>query len=428
MWTFVLTDRVGNALGELRNATGRSLRFPLNRTPTFSFTVQTDNPLSALFLLDDKTLIKGYDDSTGAKTLRFYGPVVGHDKARNSQGGTIGVTAAGVQWRLDRRLIGKSNAGATFGTTALSTLDRGEIMGRIVDALNSGNATNIFTDAGDTGIRRGTIAASSQTYVSDWRYKVAGEALADLSGTLDGPDWQIRPVEPAADGAGVQIGALDVAPAFGSVNPDVVWTFGTPPYNVAEWHDTGDSTSLANVAHNLPPGFPDNATQPVLGATDTAGSIADRGLYETVVSADLQTDSLRTTLVQEHVRVRQIPRRVIAITPVAEDASGPIERRRVPRLFADYIVGDVVRFRAMEHFSVETALQIQASSGGLLPAGTLLPSGSLLPGGVLNTETASIVTYVQIPTVDLLMRVYVAQVDLDDAGVQTTSVALQMET
>jgi hypothetical protein len=132
--------------------------------------------------------------------------------------------------------------------------------------------------------------------------------------------------------------------------------------------------------------------------------------------------------VQEHVRVRQIPRRVIAITPVAEDASGPIERRRVPRLFADYIVGDVVRFRAMEHFSVETALQIQASSGGLLPAGTLLPSGSLLPGGVLNTETASIVTYVQIPTVDLLMRVYVAQVDLDDAGVQTTSVALQMET
>jgi hypothetical protein len=427
VWTFVLSDRAGNALGELRNATGRSLRFPLNRTPTFSFTVQTDNPFSSLFLTDDKVLVKAYDDSSGTKVLRFYGPVVGHDKARNSQGGTISVTAAGAQWRLDRRLIGKSNTGATFGTTALSLLDRGEIMGRIVDAVNTTEATNIFTTGGDTGIRRGTITASSQTYVSDWRYKVAGEAMADLSGTLDGPDWMVRPVEPAADAVGLQIGALDVSPAFGSVNDNVVWAFGTPPYNVAEWHDTGDSTSLANLAISLPPGFPDNATAAPITSSDPAG-ITDRGLLEAVVAADLQTDSLRTTLVQEHVRVRQIPRRVIAITPVAEDASGPIERRRVPRLFADYIVGDVVRFRAMEHFSVETALQIQASSGGLLPAGTLLPSGSLLPGGVLNTETASIVTYVQIPTVDLLMRVYVAQVDLDDAGVQTTSVALQMET
>jgi hypothetical protein len=399
-WTFVLTDRAGNPLGELRDATARSIRFPLNKTPTFSFTVQTDNPFSSLFLTDDKVLVKAYDDSAGVKTLRFFGPVVGHDKARNSSGGSISVTAAGAQWRLGTggqsgRYIGKSNTGATFGTTALATLDRGEIMGRIIDALNTGESTNIFTTAGDTGIRRGTITASAATYISDWRYKLASEALADLSGTLDGPDWQVRPTEPTTDGTGLQIGLLDVAPAFGSLQQNVAFAFGTAPYNVAEWHDVGDSSSLANFAINLPSGFPDNATSAPVTSSD-ATAIADRGLYETVVSADLQTDTLRTTLVQEHVRVRKTPKRVIAFTPVAESSTAPIEERRVPRLFSDYIVGDVVVFRAVERFSV--------------------------------TDTAgTVIGQQEVPTVDLLMRVFVAQVDLDDAGVATTSLALQVD-
>lgn len=394
-WSFVLTDRSGNPLGELRNATGRSLRFPLNRTPTFTFTVQADNPFAAAFLDDDKLLVKAYDDSTGTRTLRFFGPVVGHDKARNAQGGTISVSAAGAQWRLDHRLIGKSNTGATFGTTALSTLDRGEIMGRVVDALNAGEATSIFTTAGDTGIRRGTITPSAQTYVSDWRYKVAAEALSDLSGTLDGPDWQIRPVEPTVDATGVAIGALDVAPAFGVAQPDVVWAFGTAPSNVAEWHDVGDSTSLANMAINLPSGFPDNATSAPITSSD-ATAISDRGLYEAVVAADLQTDNLRTTLTQEHVRVRSVPRRVIAFTPVAEDPNVPLERQRVPQLFRDYIVGDAVRFRAVERYDVTD-----------------------VAGSVIGVE--------EVRSVDVLMRVFVAQVDLDDNGVATTSLALQMD-
>lgn len=427
-WSFVLTDRAGNALGELRDATGRSLRFPLNRTPTFNFTVQTDNPFAGLFLTDDKVLVKAYDDSTGSKVLRFFGPAVGHDKTRGSQSGSIAVTAAGAQWRLDRRLIGKSNTGATFGTTALSLVDRGEIMGRIIDYLNVGDTGGalVFTTAGDTGIRRGTITGSSTTYISDWRYKVAGEAMSDLSGTLDGPDWMVRPVEPVADGLGVQIGALDVAPSFGALNPNVGWVFGAPPFNVAEWHDVGDSTSLANFAISLPSGFPDNATAaPIVDSN--AAAIADRGLYEAVVASDLQTDLFRTTLVQEHVRVRKEPKRVIAFTPVAESPDVAIEDRRVPRPFADYIVGDVVRFRAVETFSTDAALILQAASGGLLPSGTLLPSGALLPGGVLDSYTANIVEYLQIPTVDLLMRVFVAQVDLDDAGVATTSLALQVD-
>jgi hypothetical protein len=84
---------LGNQLGELRNATARSLRFPLNRTPTFNFTIKADNPFASLLVDLDKVLVKAYDDSTGSKVLRFYGPCVGRDKTRNAQEGTIPISA-----------------------------------------------------------------------------------------------------------------------------------------------------------------------------------------------------------------------------------------------------------------------------------------------------------------------------------------------
>jgi len=393
VWSFVLTDRQGNSLGELRNATGRSIRFPLNRTPTFNFAIQADNPFATSLVNLDKILVKAYDDSTGSKTLRFYGPVVGRDKTRNASGGVIPISAAGAQWRLDRRLIGQNIVGATFGTTSLSLLDRGEIMGRTIDALNAGESTNIWTVAGDTGIRRGTITASSSTYVTDQRYVAAGTFLAGLSASLDGPDWQIRPTEPVTDAQGVQIGLLDVSAAIGTSQPNVAFEYGTGQRNVAEWKDTGDATGLCNRAINIPSGWPDTATQQPLVWSDAA-AIADRGLYEAAIPGELQSDDLRLKLIQENVRVRKVPKRIIAFTPVAEDSSAPIEQRRVPRPFADYNVGDVVRFRAIERFPVTDTL------------GTVL-------------------TYSESPTVDLLLRVFAIQIDLDDNGVAQTTVALQ---
>jgi hypothetical protein len=409
LWTLVLTNRNGAPLGELRNASNRSLRFPLNRTPTVSFQIDAAHPFAPWFLDVDKVLLKAYDDSTGSRVLRFYGPVVGYEKTRNAQGGTMTVTAAGVQWRLDHRLVGKSDAtlaGATYGTTSLSLLDRGEIMGRTIDALNTGDSVNIFTFTADTGIRRGTIAASSSTYVGPWRYKPAGEVFAELSGTLDGPDWEVAPTEPVNDGVGVlaggftvgvgvQIGALNVAAAIGSPQPNVAFEFGTGQYNVAEWKDIGDANTLANGAINLSSGFPDNATQGIVASSDTV-SMADRGVYETVVAADLVTDDLRTKLVQEHVRIRKVPRRIVQFSPIAEDSAASIQNRRVPCLFADYIVGDTIRFRAVERFPVfDTA------------------------GTVVSTAA--------IPTVDLLMRVFAAEISLDDNGVASTSLTLQQD-
>jgi hypothetical protein len=231
--------------------------------------------------------------------------------------------------------------------------------------------------------------------VGPWRYKPAGEVFDDVTGTLDSPEWEIVPIEPTKDALGVAMGNLNVVPAIGTVRPDVVFAFGTSPSNVESWTDTGDASTLANRAYNLPPGYPDNADVNATVVTwDDAASITDRGLYEAMVSADVQTKDLRQKLVQQHIAVRKVPRRIITFQPIAEDSSLAIEQRRVPRLFADYIVGDVIRFRAVEKFPVTDT-----------------------SGTVIGTQ--------DVPTVDLLMRVYAAQLDLDDNGVATTTLTLQ---
>ena len=393
-WQFVVTDRQGNALGELQNASGRSLRFALNRLKTFAFTVTVDNPMSQHLVQGDQTLVKAYEDSTGSRTLRLNGPVVTFEKARSAQAGTLAVTVADAGWRLGHRLIGKHPAGATFGTP-VALIDRGEIAGQILDAVNNGNTTTAHADSGDTGVRRGTITASSQTFAGPWRYKPANEAISELSAPLDGYDWEIAPTEPTPDAIGLQIGALNIAAAFGSVKPDAVWEFGTGRHNVAEFRDVGDSGSLANRAHNLPPGFPDNATQQVVTASDQP-SIDARGLHETVVAGDLQVDALRQNLVDEHVRIRRFPRRVITFTPISENPDASPGERRVPRLWSDYGIGDVVPFRAVERFEVRAA-------------------------------DGAITDYQQVKTVDALFRVYAVEVQLDNNGVVTPTLTLVEE-
>lgn len=393
-WTFLARNRAGSAIGELRNVHDRNIRFPWLKTPTMTGRIDAGHPLAQRITDGDLTIISGYDLSVQAAPM-FQGPVIGAQKVRNASGGQITFTAAGAGWYLDHRDIGRSNAGATFGTSSLSMLDRGELIGRTIDALNAGENTNIFTLAGNTTIRRGTITPSSSTYVSDARYKVASEFISDLSATLDGPDIQVRFVEPFTDATGLVLGLMDVAPALGQVQPNTVFAFGTAPYSVVEWSDVIDCNTLANHATNLPSGFPDNATaQPVTWLDQP--SIDQRGLYETVVAADLVTDDLRLKLVQEHVRVRKTPRRIISVTPAAEDSTAPLEQRRVPRYGIDYKGGDIVTFRAVERFDV-------------------------------TDQYGTVIGQNEVATADLLVRAFAVELAIDDNGVATATPTLQYD-
>lgn len=394
-FSFVVSNRAGTPLGELREATGRRLRFPLNRIPTFTFTVGAENPMSRVLLDTDKTLIKGYEHlADGRRRLRFLGPVVTADKSRTDQGGTITFSAAGAAWRWGHRLFGKRPEGMTLGT-ALAPLDRGEMAWSLIDACNVGNGSTIFADVNDTGIRRGTIVPSSAAYIGPWSYKVLGEAITELGAPLDGYDWEVEPVEPTPDGVGLQIGRFNAAPAIGSMRLDVGWEFGDGKRNVASWTDKRDSGGLCNWGVNLPSATDDPTQIPV--TSSDAPSIADRGLHEAVIAGDLVVSELRSKLVQEHVRVRRLPRRTIEFAPIAEDAPAGGESRRVPRLFDDFIVGDIMPFRATEQFPV------------------------------VDPDSGVVVGHESVKTVDALFRCFVADVAIDEGGNSTPSLTLVEE-
>jgi hypothetical protein len=409
VWTFVATDLAGNRYGELRQATERHLRFPLDRLPTFTFTIDVDNPAAPWVAATHQTLIQGYDDESGTKVLRYQGPIVGYKKRRDGSGGQLEVSSAGIGWRLQRRLIGMTGLvavadGATMGSSALALVDRGEIAGRIIDALNAGDAggsAGVYCQGNDTGIRRGTITNSASDYVL-WRYKKAMDAILELSAPLDGFDWEIAPVPPTPDSTGVQLGALNISPLIGTPKLNAAWEFGTGRRNVESWEDLVTAEAIMNAGSHLPADYP--ANNEVVSWVDTASfpgafvPLARYGgapLYEDIVSGDVTSSALRLKLVQEHIALRKVPQRVIAVNPIALDSSNPVERR-LPIPFVDFIVGDFMPFRAVETYRVRDS------------AGT-----------VVSTQEAK--------TVDALMRLYALDLTIDDAGQAAPGLTLVQE-
>jgi hypothetical protein len=393
-WRTVLTDHDGTAFGELTQATDRRLKFGINRIPTVTFTARVEDPLAPYLIRDDLTLVKAYLCLPGAApALKFCGPITNHDKARSTGGGSIAVVAAGPAWRLGMRLIGKSDSGCTL--TPFADHGQADLARTIIDAVNNGDTTGrwgagiIWASPGDTGIRVGDVTFAGTAHpVGPWYYKPALQAITEMAGVLDGFEWRVNPTEPTVDGTGVQIGQAEFADAFGATRPDAVFEFGAGRANIAEYHELGDANTLCNDAINLPSGFPGSATQPVIWANN-APSIAARGRYESVITADITVDAFRQALVDEHVALRGAPRVTYTVTPVPDLGDGT-----VPRYGIDYDVGDVLPFRATETFPV------------------------------LGVATDAITGYSQVRTIDALFRLYQAELALDDRGVATPTLTI----
>lgn len=322
MWKFVLRELTGTAIGELNNATERELYLPLNGLPTASFKIRSDHPLAAR-VLDGDLLLSVYEDAT----LRFNGDLISIEESVDDREQSIKVNAGGMLWRLTKRLIGKAPTGVTFGDPS-AQLDRGEIARQVLALCNA--------DA-NTGIRAGSITASSLSYVYEppWRYKPAAEAIAELSQVMDGYDFEFDPVEPVSDGSGLWLATMNIAAALGTDRPAVAFEYGDGKRNVAGFKRSIDRAGLLNRGYNLPPAFP-QTTQAVLSSSD-APSIAARGLFEGVVEGGVNAPQLRQRLVDENVRVRRFPRQIVTFTP------GP----NVAYVYGtDFEVGDTVRVRA----------------------------------------------------------------------------------
>lgn len=329
-WKFVLRDLAATPLGELWNASERELALALNGLGTASFKIRNDAPLAET-VLDGDALLSVYEGDE----LRFHGDLISAEEVveRNSQ--SIKVNAAGLLWRLSKRLVGKADAGVTYGDPS-SQLDRGEIIRQALATAN-GEA--------NTAIRAGTIGASSLTYVYDppWRYKPLSEAITELSAALDGFDFSIDPVEPVYDSSGLHLGTLRIAASIGQDRPNVAFEYGDGKHNLAGWRRAVERGNLLNVGFNLPAL---GSSEPTVTASD-AGSIAARGRMEGVVESNVIAQPLRQRLVDEHVRVRRYPRQTIGFTPAFPDYV----------YGTDFEVGDTVRVRA----KVAGAMRVDAA-------------------------------------------------------------------
>ena len=321
-WSFILTDKDYVPLGEIINASDRRVALPLSKLDTASFRVRLDNPL-ANSMMDCSGHIKAYRDGQ----LRFYGPILSAEESGDANGATVAVNAVGAGWILSKRLGGKSTTGTQFTTVT----DRAVIMKSLIDTTNTENETGISTSA------YSMTAASAVTYTAG-PYKPLSDINTELATSLDGYDWRILPLENYASGAvtGSKIGGFSAAPVLGIDQTNAVFEWGAGRNNIVEYTRAVTRDTMANQVYHVI----EASSNAVISALDTT-SISNYKLLEDLAQADLTDSSMRQNLVNEHVRVRKVPRQVISFTPHVD----PQRTGRVPYFGDDFDVADSVRAR-----------------------------------------------------------------------------------
>jgi hypothetical protein len=339
MWTYILTDLAGTEIGEVSNATTRSLSLGLNRAATASFTVRQDNPLvGSLFSTD--TLLKVYEDTT----LRFHGNVITNELS--SSGGeapTIRLNAANPAWRLARRLTGLSPGGKNY------TGDRAKSARKMINEANLGTETGPASiNNPHTGIKllsEASYIAGSGTYTAG-PYRATLTCINDLAHTLNGFDWYIAPIEgetavtsnEAGSWTTPLIGLFEANNAYGA-DKGAVFEYGYGQKNIRTMSYIRDLGDITNKAFHLPN---DLSTESVLNEFSVP-SINEHGRYETAADAFGITDTgLREAWLDEVIRVRRNPRYVVGMTLDIDDGTG-----RVPQLGTDFWLGDLATARAV---------------------------------------------------------------------------------
>lgn len=321
-WSFVLTALDGTPIGEILNASNRSLSLGLSRAATASFQIRAQNP-RLLDLYQQDNLLQVWQDST----LRFWGPLVSSNYATQEDGSdpTIAVNAASPAWRLANRLAGKSGSGTLY------TGDKADTAKKIIDATNAESDTGIKTVAVESG-SLGTYTAGP--------YKPVIECLSELAHGLDGFDWYLRPITETSG----KIAEFIAGPVIGGKQVDTVFEYGVGRHNIRSMTFIRDLSTMMNRAYHIPDEGADSPGATVVTKEELT-SIGYRGLFEGIIDPLGLTDTtLREAWATANVEVRSNPRLVVTMTP---DIFDPGQPGRVPIFGTDYNIGDFVRARAV---------------------------------------------------------------------------------
>lgn len=332
-WRFVLTDSDYQPVGEVLNASSRAVGLSLG-VPSASFLLRMDNPLANQIITSDG-YIKAYHDTS----LEFFGPVISAEEAGDNATQAIQVTAAGAIWGLTKRLSGKSTGGASFTLT-----DRAQIAKQLIDTTNLEN---------ETGIRTGVLACnadSASTYTTG-PYKPTLDCITELGKVYLGFDWEVVPIEPTTlSRKTAKIGDFHAQPVIGQPRTDAVFEYGFGTRaNVASYRVLTSRDTQANQVFHVPA---DGTTAPTVGIDNL--SINEFGLMEDLAAADLTDVDLRQQLVNAHINVRKMPRRVVSFVPHLDNST-----HRVPQFGTDFRVGDIVTARAKVLGSVRLDSQVR---------------------------------------------------------------------
>lgn len=331
-WSFVLTDMRGTRIGEFLNATERKYVANLSKPSTATLQIRKDNPfVQQLFSDSEDYLLQVWDDST----LRMWGPILTANIAMtDGQPPSCVVTAADPAWRLKDRFY--------FGTSVGLALtgDKGTMVGSILEYQNK-RASLGLTFGSD-------ISGSTGTYTAG-PYKEALACIQELGAGFDGFDWYVEPLkEPTHEGAypGVngylpQIGKLRLSAVVGGERPAAAFEYGVGRESMRAMNFLKDQTTRANLLLNVSEeGLEPTVlnTSPLVNASAAATELERWGIYEDMAELSGVTDvTLRTQYVEEALRVRQFPRRVLSMTSDIDDGTG-----RVPKFGTDYWLGDTV--------------------------------------------------------------------------------------
>jgi hypothetical protein len=329
-WTFQLATHAGVNIGDITGARERKLTFALNRPTTYEFTLDLQHAYA-----DD--LISYYTSVTNQPGLIVKGYKFGLLKSvteivtaeiagDNETHGIKCVAADAASLRIAQRLVGKSSAGVKF-----TSQERGSCVSQMLTTINT---------EFDTKVKMGTIQPSSTVTAGPFYYKPFLETVQELGAAINGYDHWVAPADPTEDAYGV-LGYLNVAPIRGAMRDNAVFEYGTARANVADYKVQLDGSQRATIVYSVPAGYPNsNGLAVRASSVDTSALAAVIGHREYVIDTELVDTNMRDTLINEHVTVRRFPRQVYTFNPHVNDGTG-----RVPDVLMDYDVGDMLRGR-----------------------------------------------------------------------------------
>lgn len=329
-WQYILADQTGTEIGELLNVKDESTTIPLGRLPTSSQRIRMDNNLAAQ-VIEDGRFIKAYRNGT----LRHHGFIFGTEEGADEDGNeSIVINSISGGWRLQSVLLGKhatkSASGAHEGYTyqnssPAASADIGDLIADMFLEDGSPSAPWVII---------GTIDTSSSLVYGPVYYKPLLEAINELAYSSGAPEFEWEPVEMSVDST-LPIARLNGHyPRMGFDNTTAVFEYGIGKNNIQSWGRTTSWETFLNRGFILPEGYPTTGEVPKTATNTTSDALFGR--FDGVIETEVTEATARQALVNEHVALRGLPRRILTIKPKADT---------VPRPFDDYNLGDTIYVR-----------------------------------------------------------------------------------